>query len=358
MQTMSYLGDGDLYFYTIVIVWSMGIWKPNVSSLYEANYFSLTLVMAVGLSNILKSVFHSSRPYFDDILLGDTVMRDCAAEFGNPSGHSLLAVSFCLNILWFYHDQYKDFFKKHSFLKMLSYFTTAFFIVSVIYSRIYTGRHSIDQCINGFLLGFWVAHFSYNYWRTHVFEVDIHKDSDHWLQWSIYASLFACYMIVTLGLYFYIETNVSIPEQWFNSAQMICDRLSEGHMFHYSTVACCGHLSFILTFYTHKAYKSSIGQPVKLRWESGDVETRSSFLESVLRVFTCVVLDYIMTSFAPMQIYGTKRMSMVPDLILKKLLNITFLCLIINSQTYDKALKSIFRQNLLKSEFQIEHNPK
>ena len=300
MQTMSYLGDGDLYFYIIVIIWSLGRWNPKTSSLYEANYFSLTFVMSQGLSNILKGVYHSSRPFFDNILLADTDMRDCAAEFGNPSGHSLNAVGVCLTILWFYHDLYKDFFKKHNILWFLSYMFIAFFIASVIYSRIYTGRHSIDQCINGFVLGCWVAHFSSTYWRPHVFEVDIHKNSDHWMQWSMYASVFVFYLVVILGLYFYIETNIKIPEQWFNSAAMICDRLSEGHMFHYNTVACIGYLSFTLTFYTHKAFKAQIGQPIKLKWEEGDVETRSSFLESMLRIGSCVILDYIMTSFAPM----------------------------------------------------------
>ena len=92
MRFFSFVGDGDCYFYFIMVVWAYGKWDRNSNYLFETDFLGMALMMGTTLCYILKSLFHKSRPFFDNITLGDTVMKDCAAEFGNPSGHSLNAV--------------------------------------------------------------------------------------------------------------------------------------------------------------------------------------------------------------------------------------------------------------------------
>lgn len=69
----------------------------------------------MNVSYLLKPVFHMSRPYFDNISLGDTILKDCSAEFGNPSAHSIMAGQSPLTFMWYYFLVYKEYFDKHRF---------------------------------------------------------------------------------------------------------------------------------------------------------------------------------------------------------------------------------------------------
>lgn len=131
------------------------------------------------LCYFLKLLFQKSRPYFDDSSLGDLHMHDCAAEFGNPSGHSILAASGPLTALWYFQRVFRDSFSRIG-LKFLQIFVWLF-ILSVIYSRIYTGRHSLDQCLIGFAVGVWTSHFSIYFWKENVFDKEITKAANHFL---------------------------------------------------------------------------------------------------------------------------------------------------------------------------------
>jgi membrane-associated phospholipid phosphatase len=53
---------------------------------------------------------------------------------------------------------------------------TYIFIIGVAYSRVYTGRHSFDQCITGLLLGYWCAHIAHCYWKPYIFDSSIKND--------------------------------------------------------------------------------------------------------------------------------------------------------------------------------------
>ena len=140
----SFIGDGDFYFYFIMVIWSLGKWNNESNYMYETNYLSMALLMGTSLSYILKSLFHHSRPFFDDLALGDTVMKDCACEFGNPSGHSLNATQFTVTIILLYTHVYKSFFKQHRILFYGAWLSGIAYIGIVVYSRIWTGRHTFD----------------------------------------------------------------------------------------------------------------------------------------------------------------------------------------------------------------------
>lgn len=200
-QTISNLGEGDYYFYFMILVWAQGRWNKHTTSIYEGNYFALTFVIAQSICNLLKGVLMKGRPFFDNITLVDLEMQDCSAEFGNPSGHSLNTVAVVLTMHWYYLDLYKP----KQWVELLSYQVCSIFVMSVVYSRVYTGFHSFDQCLNGVILGYLVAHFSYYYWRPYVFNIDLQKQSHHGIQLALYFALFAAFTLFTVGLFFYIE---------------------------------------------------------------------------------------------------------------------------------------------------------
>ena len=68
------------------------------------NYLLQTMLMGAYFTYSLKSLFVSSRPFFDDITYADLEIYDCSAEFGSPSAHSLLAFLTIPLLLWHYME--------------------------------------------------------------------------------------------------------------------------------------------------------------------------------------------------------------------------------------------------------------
>jgi membrane-associated phospholipid phosphatase len=117
---------------------------------------------------VYKTYFHASRPYFDDITLLDTklVESSCSGEFGNPSGHAI-ACAQCALSLYFYFTNYKyeDYFEKHKGVKYIICFLVITCVFICNYSRVYSGRHTFDQVILGFILGLVNSYFGDFYYR-------------------------------------------------------------------------------------------------------------------------------------------------------------------------------------------------
>ena len=113
MQLFSFLGDGDFYYFVYVVIWASGVKSPRLNCFYLFNYGVLNYLMVNNYNYIMKSFFNHSRPIFDDITLADTSMKDCATEFGNPSGHSSNSVSFVLTVCFITAHIYKDWFARH-----------------------------------------------------------------------------------------------------------------------------------------------------------------------------------------------------------------------------------------------------
>jgi hypothetical protein len=93
MKVVTFIGDGDICYLVCIIIWAYGHKTKHSTSLYQSMLLSFVLCFGAVFNYILKSAFHKSRPLFDDINLADTSVKDCAAEFGNPSGHSLFSTS-------------------------------------------------------------------------------------------------------------------------------------------------------------------------------------------------------------------------------------------------------------------------
>jgi len=175
MHLLSTLGEGDPYFYYFVVCWAINKKSRYGNSAYEANYFIFAFLTATLICYIFKPFFHMSRPYFDNLDLGDKKINDCSAEFGNPSGHSVLTAQTCTTLVLYYEQAYANLFqrKRDKCLKVLIRTCTFLFAAGVVFSRVYTGRHSFDQCLNGVMLGIWCACIGHYYWRPYCLDHSI-----------------------------------------------------------------------------------------------------------------------------------------------------------------------------------------
>lgn len=144
MRFCSVYGDGGEFPNIYILIGALNVNRNKFNSLYIMNYLLQTMLIGAYFCLSLKVFFISSRPFFDDISLADLGIKDCSAEFGNPSAHSLLA---CLTIpvfLWLMQEVFEEKFNSCRSMKYLSDFIAWTFAFSICYSRIYVGRHSID----------------------------------------------------------------------------------------------------------------------------------------------------------------------------------------------------------------------
>ena len=102
--------------------------------------------------NLTKIAYHDPRPYMTDNLINP---YGCTNEYGNPSGHALLCSSF-FSLLFL-----DNFHIKSNKCSKLTYFLWFGLLISTIvtvsFSRLYLGMHTLNQVLYGALLGIWLA---------------------------------------------------------------------------------------------------------------------------------------------------------------------------------------------------------
>ena len=126
------------------------------------SYLSIQLFF-ICIMSLLKSLYSNPRPYWDIYVKNQGTNQnkflpyptECDGEFGNPSGHALLATN--LLILWdlflnsnYFKIQGK---KQKAFLKYLSLALSISCILCIIYSRVHRQVHSFNQILFGTILG-------------------------------------------------------------------------------------------------------------------------------------------------------------------------------------------------------------
>lgn len=109
------------------------------------------------------------------------------------------------------------------------------------------------------------------------------------------------FVVVTSAymIFLYVDKNVIIPEEWREVSKSICPNLRIGYTFHYSSVTGSGYIGYYTFFYCYKAYCAAKGDPIKFSWQEGDVESKASFGEIVLRISTLVIFDELFTNILP-----------------------------------------------------------
>ena len=106
--------------------------------------------------NVTKLYYHQARPFWAS---SDVKAFGCSTQYGNPSGHSLTSMGAAL-FLWLDYNQNAQN-KEGQFYNMYTrvflFIVAITFGLSIGYSRLFLGVHSLNQLLFGWLLGIWIA---------------------------------------------------------------------------------------------------------------------------------------------------------------------------------------------------------
>ncbi len=204
---------GDKYFIGFAICMSYHVFD-------HAKGFVLLLsaVICLAFSCLLKSIYHEARPFFE----GDFKPNGCRLEYGNPSGHSQIAVGLYLTLWYFYYQQYSYF---HKFYKYACLVVIIINMLVIGASRIYNGIHTYNQVISGYAWGL-LTYAS----LCHVFYHDIEKfvnsiktKTSRQLLFNPFMAVFAIVQVLSVFCYLYNRTYNPIPEKWIQNIEKNCN---------------------------------------------------------------------------------------------------------------------------------------
>jgi membrane-associated phospholipid phosphatase len=144
------------------------IWKHR----QVAFYYLVIMSVNRSMGGILKLSYANPRPYMLD---SNIIPESCAKAFGNPSGHS--AAASCIAVALFldvFHGTTQNLDKKYKpyFYSKMTYFACLLFAlywaVSLPFSRYLIGVHSLDQIVEGSMIGLWQGLFLHFVLRDHI----------------------------------------------------------------------------------------------------------------------------------------------------------------------------------------------
>ena len=334
IHMFSYAAEGLVLFMILLMYWSITCIYSLEKATRFVNFSCIALFQAGNFLFMLKIIFHHSRPYLDNFTLADTNIKElsCSAEFGNPSGHMLTSTHLVLSMYWYItkvdHKQY--FADKLRIIQVC----VGIFIIGVAYSRVYTGRHTFDQVIVGALVGAWNAHFFEFYVRPYVFlpSIDRKLKQNHTIEAVNVLIGYVFLLLIGTIIFIWVELSYEIPKEWFDNIIKVCPRFKKTDAFHFNIVGI-GYAIYVVVFYTLKAYQFE--RPIK-NTAQGNFQIRqksnlTKFFQVLLRPIIILAVDYILTDFIPMRVYGKKDIGILNDFLLKKVMFATLICLVFNS---------------------------
>jgi membrane-associated phospholipid phosphatase len=151
MQTWRGISDSGLVTFPILILLTTLDFRLRSRQVY----WSLLFTLSVFIQNIMKMLYREPRPFWED---PSVFTGECALEYGNPSGHSMMAavisVSFAFELSEALGKQRLLYLQVGMFV-FLSLATGYIFLIG--WSRVISGVHSWNQVLYGWIIGIWLA---------------------------------------------------------------------------------------------------------------------------------------------------------------------------------------------------------
>jgi hypothetical protein len=140
-----------------------------------------------------------------------------------------------------------------------------------------------------------------------------------WISLAVFVVMF----LQVLAAYLYVENYFPIPESWRAIIFSLCKNPRKTQLLHHNNLVCAGFPFFIPVVYFWRARKgagdkSFNGANNQLIFQKRTVVV--GILICLLRAGVQLFADYFSTDFLPKLFFGTKDLDIVPDLILKRLL--------------------------------------
>ena len=204
----SFLGTNMFCFITFAIIFLFFPLNKSFLVLQTLNFSNY-------LTNLFKMIYRNPRPYWESKIL-DIV---CNSGYGNPSGHSLVSLSFFLvsaHIVTSF-----NFFRKTSKGKILRIIIFSFLVIIsclIIISRVLLSAHSINQIIYGSLLGIGI-------YFLEIYIISYHTySSNEFIQHMtnirniiIYLAIYIIMIILLLVIYFSIDDDRKIERNIYRN---------------------------------------------------------------------------------------------------------------------------------------------
>jgi len=258
-------------------------------------------------TGFFKLILRDPRPYFHD---NDIILYDCETGYGNPSGHSIGAVSLYMT-LWrvFTYDVKMTNFKRNCLKFMI--FTL---ILITIFSRMALGAHSLNQIILGGFIGLMIYILFFN-----VIELDMKPEIEIYFIKNKYILLIFSFIVsffIIAGIFIFnffpdLNDNKSL---YLNAIHKFCPGTSYSKTLEYEAYFLLSSSSFLLGAYlgiyydlTYNFYNNEnvwlaindgidenniidMNKTKKIRWNDTD------FFTSFKRLVVIVVVNLITVS--------------------------------------------------------------
>ena len=159
LQTLSMMATKYLVIFSVIMFFN-----------YLDMYTTLVLVLIGGCGSIgtgfFKLIYKNPRPFFHEHWVK---VYDCETGYGNPSGHSIVAVSIYLT-LWKVLRKRNAFFERNK-RKLFGF--VFFFICCILLSRLALGAHSLNQILLGSFIGYQIYLL---FFYVIKIDIDMHKE--------------------------------------------------------------------------------------------------------------------------------------------------------------------------------------
>ena len=207
--------------YTIILAVGLSVMDlQHVFIIFGAQAFAMMVF------SFEKNVIKAPRPFFVD---PDIPVEACKfAEFGSPSGHSFAASTIYTNVTALILKYYKSS-RKTSILAFSC--ITAPIVLFTGVSRVYEGMHSVDQVLSGIVQGAIVAYLFAEVLYEYMLDLFDHLGELSYFQVVVgnaYGLTMFLGNVASLILYFYSDSNYTVPEEWLTTIQTKCPELKAG----------------------------------------------------------------------------------------------------------------------------------
>jgi len=186
-------------------------------------FLFLTMCVSLFINLSLKLYYVDARPFFEYSFV--TPGAGCPLDYGNPSGHSLVSVTYfslCYTLLVEENDNLNKHFKR--VVKIL----LIVFLGAVAISRVHVGVHHISQVIYGLAWGYYlyvVLMYFRDFLYSHIKQIDegiLVSDSKRRY------FVLTLFIIFTAGfsIYAYRKMTFTNPELWVEQVKFRCPKAS------------------------------------------------------------------------------------------------------------------------------------
>ena len=242
-----YMGGSDSigikffkYFSDIGGIYFMGVCYIIVFiffTIIDTFVYGFGIIFAVYLHAVMKIWYANSRPYLEKEVLYQGV---CDGGYGNPSGHSIIALYGYLTFLS-YILKNKNI-RNKIILKIIFIIIFIVWILLIPFSRIVLGVHGLNQVIYGSLLGIWLFLFFSFVFKFDQMPVSLYRK---FFKQKYYILFFVCFFIICLALAIISRFTINKNKDFNSLNQKVdvnCKRVKEYKRFHIGSL----HDSLIL----------------------------------------------------------------------------------------------------------------